>query len=58
MLAASWPDPEDGMLVELALRMRADAVITRDEQAFNELQAPKYSPASFLEARGFVSVDL
>ena len=31
MLATSWPDPEDGLLIDLALKMRADAIITRDE---------------------------
>ena len=31
MLAASWPDPEDGLLIDLALKMRADAIVTRDE---------------------------
>lgn len=31
MLAASWPDPEDGLLIDLALKMRADAIITRDD---------------------------
>lgn len=31
MLATSWSDPEDGLLIDLALRMRADAIITRDE---------------------------
>ena len=31
MLATTWSDPEDALLVELALRMRADAIITRDE---------------------------
>ena len=31
MLAASWSDPEDGLLVDLALKMHADAIITRDE---------------------------
>ena len=30
MLATTWHDPEDALLVHLALRMRADAVITRD----------------------------
>ena len=30
MLATSWADPEDGLLVDLALKMRADAIITRD----------------------------
>ena len=32
MLATSWSDPEDALLVELALKMRADAIITRDEE--------------------------
>lgn len=31
MLAASWSDPEDGLLIELALKMHADAIITRDD---------------------------
>ena len=31
MLAASWPDPEDGLLIDLALKMHADAIISRDE---------------------------
>ena len=30
MLATTWSDPEDALLVDLALKMRADAVITRD----------------------------
>ena len=32
MLATTWPDPEDALLVELALRIRADAIITRDQE--------------------------
>ena len=31
MLATTWSDPEDALLVDLALKMRADAIITRDE---------------------------
>ena len=31
MLATTWADPEDALLVDLALKMRADAIITRDE---------------------------
>ena len=31
MLATTWGDPEDALLVGLALKMRADAIITRDE---------------------------
>lgn len=30
MLASTWPDPEDALLVDIALKMRADAIITRD----------------------------
>lgn len=30
MLATTWADPEDALLVQLALRMKADAIITRD----------------------------
>ena len=32
MLATTWADPEDALLVEVALRIRADAIITRDEE--------------------------
>lgn len=31
MLATTWPDPEDALLVDVALRMHADAIITRDK---------------------------
>ena len=31
MLASSWSDPEDGLLIEIALKMRADAIITRNK---------------------------
>lgn len=31
MLATTWSDPEDALLVDLALKMHADAIITRDE---------------------------
>lgn len=31
MLATTWNDPEDALLVDIALKMRADAIITRDE---------------------------
>ena len=31
MLATTWADPEDALLVDLALKMRADGIITRDE---------------------------
>ena len=31
LLATTWSDPEDALLVDLALKIRADAVITRDK---------------------------
>lgn len=31
MLASSWSDPEGGLLIEIALKMRADAIITRNK---------------------------
>ena len=31
MLATTWSDPEDALLVDLALKMGADAIITRDD---------------------------
>ena len=30
LLATTWHDPEDALLVDLALKMHADAIITRD----------------------------
>ena len=30
MLASTWPDSENALLVDIALKMRADAIITRD----------------------------
>ena len=32
MLTAIWPDSEDGLLIDLALKMHADAIITRDKE--------------------------
>lgn len=34
MLAASWKDPEDCLLFEAALSLRADAIITRNQKDF------------------------
>lgn len=34
MLAASWKDPEDSLIFESALGMRADAIITRNQKNF------------------------
>lgn len=34
MLAEAWDDPEDSLLFEAALSMRADAIITRNQKDF------------------------
>lgn len=34
MLAASWKDPEDSLIFESALQMKADAIITRNQKDF------------------------
>lgn len=32
MLATTWPDPEDALLLNLALIMKADAIVSRDKK--------------------------
>lgn len=34
MLAAAWKDPEDYLLVEVALALKADAIVTRNQKDF------------------------
>lgn len=34
MPAASWKDPEDSLIFESALKMRADAIVTRNQRNF------------------------
>lgn len=34
MLAAAWKDPEDYLLVEVALALKADAIMTRNQKDF------------------------
>ena len=34
VLAASWKDPEDSLIFESALEMRADAIVTRNQKDF------------------------
>ena len=36
MLAASWKDPEDSLIFESALEMRADAIVTRNQKDFEK----------------------
>ncbi|MEC4175645.1 PIN domain-containing protein [Adlercreutzia sp. R7] len=40
MLAASWCDPEDYLLYEIALALRADALITRNQHDFPQGLVP------------------
>lgn len=40
MLAASWHDPEDYLLYEIALALRADALITRNQPDFPQGLVP------------------
>ncbi|MBO4351961.1 MAG: hypothetical protein J5818_00520 [Eggerthellaceae bacterium] len=47
------PDYEDGIVAACILAESADAIISRDEDAFNDLAVPKFSPREFLNARGY-----
>lgn len=40
MLATTWSDPEDALIADLALKMQADAIITRDD----DFPRPDYIP--------------
>lgn len=40
MLAAHWKDPEDYLLVEVALALKADAIITRNQKDFPKNLVP------------------
>ena len=57
-LPLEQPDYEDGIVAACALAEGADAIVTRDESAFNELSIPKYSPAEFTTALGYVPIPL
>ena len=49
MLASTWSDPEDALLVEIALKMHADAIITRDEDFPETDMIRVHDCASFFE---------
>ena len=51
------PDYGDGIVAACMLAEGADAIITRDEEAFSTLGIPKYSPAEFIAARGYQPVN-
>ena len=52
------PDYEDGIVSACALIEKADAIITRDEGSFNDLNIPKFAPNSFLESLGYKPISL
>ena len=47
MLAEAWEDPEDGLLVELAVKMQATAIISRDEDFPHTDLIPVYDCEEF-----------
>ena len=52
------PDYEDGIIAASALAEQVDAIISRDEHAFNNLEMPKYTPLEFIELLGYEVIDL
>ena len=52
------PDYEDGIVSACALVEKADAIITRDEGSFNDLDVPKFAPSDFLESLGYKPISL
>lgn len=58
MLATSWKDPEDALLMEIALALKADAVISRNQKDFPQGYVPVFDSSEFfswLEASQGVS---
>ena len=55
-LSLEKPGYEDGIVAACLSAEEADAVITRDERAFNLLEVARYSPDEFIAARGYESV--
>ena len=49
MLATTWSDPEDALLANLALKMHADAIITRDAEFPHPDGVPVKDCNEFLE---------
>ncbi|ACV23682.1 Predicted nucleic acid-binding protein, contains PIN domain [Slackia heliotrinireducens] len=49
ILATSWSDPEDALLVDLALKIRADAVISRDAVLRETDLLPAYDCGGFFD---------
>lgn len=51
------PDYEDGIIAAVALADEQNLIISRDEQAFNNISIPKLSPSDFINSRGYAPVD-
>lgn len=49
MLATSWPDPEDALLIDIALDLRVDAFITRDSEFMKQNLIPVMDCGGFFE---------
>lgn len=49
MLNSSWPNPEDALVHEAALKVRADAIITRDRQLMRQSRVPAMDCAELFE---------
>ena len=49
MLAASWHDPEDYLLYEIALALRADVLITRNQPDFPQGLVPVMNCDEFFQ---------
>lgn len=47
MLSSPWQDPEDQLLAEAALRLRADAIISRDAEGFKDSLVPVFDCDQF-----------
>ena len=48
MLASTWEDPEDALVNEVALQIRADCIVTRDVYLQQRASCPAFDCARFL----------
>ena len=51
------PDFEDGIVAACAVVEQVDAIVSRDEEAFNDLEIPKYSPAQLIRHLGYEEIE-
>ncbi len=49
MLATSWTDPEDALMHQVALSLKADCIISRDAEGFQESMLPVMDCQGFFE---------